>query len=40
MVEKKIFSISPSEQLRIEQEISDEVDPARLNFICIDSLQD
>ena len=41
MVEKKtIFSISPSEHLRIEQEISDEVDPARLNFISIDSLQD
>jgi hypothetical protein len=41
MVEKKtIFSISPSEHLRIEQEISDEVDPARLNFISIDNLQD
>jgi hypothetical protein len=41
MAEKKrIFSISPSEHLRIEQEISDEVDPALLNFISIDNLQD
>jgi hypothetical protein len=41
MAEKKrIFSISPSEHLRIEQEISDEVDPARLNFISIENLQD
>ena len=41
MVEKKrIFSVSPSESLRIEQEISDDVDPARLNFISFEHLQD
>ena len=39
MVErKKIFSLSPSEQLRIQNEINDAVDPARLNFISVDNL--
>ncbi len=39
MVErKKIFSLSPSEQLRIQNEINDAVDPDRLNFISIDNL--
>ena len=39
MVEpKRIFSLNSSNQLKVENEISDAVDPARLNFISIDDL--
>ena len=39
MVENtKIFAVNKSEQLRVEKEIDDAVDPARLNFISIDDL--
>ncbi len=39
MVENtKIFAVNKSEQLRVEKEIDDAVDPARLNFISIADL--
>jgi hypothetical protein len=39
MVEiNRIFSLSPSEHLRIKDEIDDTVDPAKLNYINVDDL--
>ena len=40
MVEnKRAFSLSPSEPLRVEQEIKDNIDPAKLNHISISDLE-
>ena len=36
--ERKIFSLRPTEELRIEREIDDTVDPTRLNFIDVNHL--
>ncbi len=39
MVERgRIFSLSPAEQLRIDRENFDAVDPGRLNYIDVNSL--
>ena len=37
---KRIFTLNSSNQLKVENEISDAVDPAQLNFISIDDLVD
>ena len=37
---KRIFRLNSLSRLRVESEISDAVDPARLNFISTDDLVD